>query len=158
MNDFSKRLLFSIFYFISSACFIHFLMDQDPSYHRHGLYLFTGKIVWLIGFIFKTLFLVGLLLGVLYLIEKGSAFYRELKFDLEDAALKNEEKKVHKRNVSLQLENQRQNEIKKFEELAIKAEEAKKIPTPTQAPPPVPQTEEDALKKAMDSIKFGGFS
>ena len=68
MDDFFKRLLLVAAYWIGAMCLIYLVMATDPGYQHNWLFILTGQIVGVIGFILKIAVFIALAVGGFYLV------------------------------------------------------------------------------------------
>ena len=156
MNDFLKRLLLSAGYVIGAMCLIHIVMGTDPGYRGHWLFIFTGKIVWLIALILKTTFFLVLATGIFNFSIAAIQAHDSWQEHKAEEAMKKKNEEVAKRNAAQQAIVASEMEFEAVAEKKRKEKEFEEHQRKRQLEKHGPRSEEDALAKAMDSLKFGG--
>lgn len=156
MNDFLKRLLQAVAYWTSAMCVIHILMTTDPGYQGNWLYLFTGKIVWLIALILKIGLFTALAVGVFYLVKTAIQNQNSWQEHKAEGVINNNEEAA-KRGAAHDLVIASACEFEAVAEKKRKEKELEEHRQMRHLEKFGPRSEDDALAKAMDSIKLGGF-
>lgn len=156
MDDFLKRLLLTAAYCIGAMYLIHLVMATDPGYQRNWLFIFTGQIVWVIGLILKIAFFLALAAGGFYLVIAAIQIHSSWEEQRAEAELQKNNEEVAKRAAAHNVVVARAVEFKAIAEEKRKRQEIEEHRKKIQAERFGPRSEEDALAKAMDSLKFGG--
>lgn len=156
IDDFFKRLLLTIAYFIGAMCVVHLMMATDPGYRGNWLFIFTGQIVWVIGIVFKIAFFLALAVGGFYFVIAAIQIRDSWKEQKAEAALQKNNEEVAKRAAAQHALAAREREFEAIAEEKRKRQELEERHKKIQAEKFGPRSEEDALAKAMDSLKFGG--
>lgn len=156
MNDFFKRLLLVAGYVIGALCLIHLVMGTDPGFHGNWLFIFTGRIMWLIALILKITFFVILAACIFYFLITAIQAHNSWQEHKADEAMKKNNKEVAKRNAARQAIAASAREFEAVAEKKRKEKEFEEHQRKRQLEKHGPRSEEDALAKAMDSMRFGG--
>ncbi len=156
MNDFLKRLLLIAGYLIVATCLIHLVMGTDPGFSGNWLFIFTGKIVWLIALILKITFFVVLAAGIFYFLIAAIQVLDSWQERKDEAAMKKNSEEVAKRNASQQAIVASAREFEAIAEKKRKDKEFEEHQLKRRLEKHGPRSEDDALAKAMDSINLGG--
>jgi uncharacterized membrane protein len=156
MNDFLKRLLLSAAYLIGAMCLIHLVMGTGPGFGGHWLFIYTGKIVWLIALILKITFFVIIVAGIFYFLNAAVQAHDSWQEHKAEEAMKKTNEEVAKCNAAQQAIVASAREFEAVAEKKRKEKEFEEHQRKRQLEKNGPRSEEDALAKAMDSLKFGG--
>jgi len=157
MDNFLKRLLMTIAYWVGAMCLIHLMMATDPSYQRNWLFIFTGQIVLTIGLVLKIGFFIALAIGGFYLASAAIQLHESWHLQVEEAAQKKNDEEVARRAAAHHAMAARAREVEAIAEEKRKKQELEEHRRKIHAERFGPRGEDDALEKAMASIKFGGF-
>ena len=85
MNEFSKRLGFTVLYFLGAAYAITSVMGLNRGYRANCLFIFTGKIAWGIEMAVKIAFFAALAAAAVCIVTKAIELYESLKREAEEA-------------------------------------------------------------------------
>lgn len=156
IDDFLKRLFWAVAYWMSAMCVIHIMMATDPGYQGNWLYIFTGKIVWLIALILKLGFIAAFAVGVFYLIGTAIQIQDSRQEHKAEEDMKNNNKEISRPNEAQAAVVASAREFEAVAEKKRKEKEFEEHRQKRHLEKYGPRSEEDALAKAMDSLKFGG--
>lgn len=156
-NDFLKRLLLTAAYWIGAMCLIHLAMATDPGYQSNWAYVFTGKIVSLIALILKITFFAALAVGVFYLVVVAVQAHDSWQEHKAEEVMKRSNEEVAKRNSAQDEILAQKRELQAIADKKRKDQEFEEYQKKRHHEKYGPRTEDDALAKAMDAMKLGGF-
>lgn len=157
MDDFLKRLLLPVVYWVGAMCLIHLVMGMDPGYRGNWVFVFTGKILWIVIMIFRITLFLGLAVGTYYLAVMAIKAHDTWQEQQAEEAMKKHNEEVAKRNAAQDEIMARKREQQAIEEKKRKDQEFEEHLQRRHLEKYGPRSEDDALAKAMDSIKLGGF-
>ena len=157
MNDFLKRLLLAAAYGVGAMCMIHLLMATDPGYRGHWLFVFTGHILWLITLILKLAIFLAIAVVVFYLLVIAIQIHDSWQEHKAEEAMKKNNEELAKCNAAQQAIVASAREFEAVSEKKRKEKEFEEHQHKRHLEKYGPRSEDDALKKAMDSLKLGGF-
>ena len=159
MNEFSKRLGFTILYFLGAAYAINSVMSLDRGYRGNWLFVFTGKIAWGVETAVTITFFGALAAVAVYIVTKAIELWESMKRDVEEeSARKNDEAVAERSRAAWAMELQRQNanSIEEVRREKLKALEYEERLKQLEAKRTGPRSEDDAIEKALSGMKFGG--
>ena len=156
MDDFIKRLWITGAFLLFSFNMIHFLMWVNGGYLHNWLFVATSKLVWLESWVIKICLALFSVFGSWWFVSEittGIASHKAKQIEDERVAEHNKRATEHK---ALYDGYEKQAlESKKHEE-KVKEEKLQKHQAQLIHEKFGPRKEEDALKKALDSINYGG--
>lgn len=159
MNEFSKRLGFTILYFLGAAYAINSVMGLDRGYRGNWLFVFTGKIAWGIETVVKIAFFAALAAAAVYIVVKAIELYESMKREDDEESLKKNNETVAERNRAawaMEVQRQNANSIEEVRREKLKAREHEEHMKQLEAKRTGPRSEDDAIEKALSGMKFGG--
>ena len=157
MNDFLKRMLLTAAYWLGAMCLIHFVMGTDPGYQGHRLFVFTGQIVSIISLILKIALFMAAAAAVFYFIVFVIQIHDSWQEHKAEEEMKKNDEEVATRAAFHHAMVARARELEVIEEKKRKDQELEEHLQRRHLEKYGPRSEDDALAKAMDSIKLGGF-
>lgn len=159
MNEFSKRLGFTILYFLGAAYAINSVMSLDRGYRGNWLFILTGKIAWGIEMAVKIAFFAALTVAAVFVVTKAIELYESMKRDAEEESARKNNEAVAERNraaAAMELQWRNASSIEELRREKIKAREHEEHLKKLEAQRNGPRSEDDAIEKALSGIKFGG--
>jgi 3-methyladenine DNA glycosylase Mpg len=159
MTEFSRRLGFTVLYFLGSAYAINSVMGLDRGYRGNWLFVFTGKIAWGIETVVKIAFFAALAAAALYIVVKAIELYESMSRESEEESLRKNNETVAERNRAawaMEVQRQNANSIEEVRREKIKAREYEEHLKQLEAKRIGPRSEDDAIEKALSGMKFGG--
>jgi hypothetical protein len=159
MNEFSKRLGFTVLYFLGAAYAINFVMGLNRGYRGNWLFVLTGKIAWGIETAVKILFFGALAVVAFFIVTKAIELYESMKREAEEeSVMKNNETVAERNRAAWAIEVQRQNanSIEDVRREKLKVREHEENMKQLEAKRTGPRSEDDAIEKALSGMKFGG--
>ena len=159
MSEFSKRLGFTVLYFLGSAYAINSVMGLDRGYRGNWLFVLTGKIAWGIETVVKIAFFAALVTAAIYIVTKASELYESMKREAEEESVTKNNETVAERNRAawaMEVQRQNANSIEDVRREKLKAREHEEHMKQLEAKRTGPRSEDDAIEKALSGMKFGG--
>lgn len=156
MDDFIKRLWITGAFLLISFNMIHFLMLVNGGYLHNWLFFATSKLVWLESWILKISLALFAVCGSWWFVSEITTSIASYKAkQIEDERIAEHNKKATEQKALYDGYEKQALETKKYAE-AAKEEKLKKQQAQLIHEKFGPRKEEDALKKALDSINYGG--
>lgn len=159
MNEFLKRLGFTVLYFLGAAYAINSVMSFNRGYRGNWLFVFTGKIAWGIETAVKIAFLAALVALAFYIVTKAMELYESMKREADEESLRKNNETVAERNRAawaMELQKQNANSIEEVRREKLKQREHEEHMKQLEAKRTGPRSEDDAIEKALSGMKFGG--
>ena len=156
MDDFIKRLWITGAFLLFSFNMIHFLMWVNGGYLHNWLFVATSKLVWLESWVIKVSLFLFVVYGFWWFVtEITTSIDLHKAKQIEDERVAEHNKKATEQKALYDGYEKQALETKKYKE-KVKAEKLQKQQEQLKHEKFGPRKEEDALKKALDSINYGG--
>lgn len=159
MNEFSKRLGFTVLYFLGAAYAINSVMSFNRGYRGNWLFVLTGKIAWGIETVVKITFFGALVAAAVYTVVKAIELYESMKREAEEESVRKNNETVAERNQAawaMEVQRQNANSIEDVRREKLKAREHEEHLKELEAKRLGPRSEDDAIEKALSGMKLGG--
>ena len=88
MSEFSKRLGFTVLYFLGAVYAINSVMSFDRGYRGKWFFVLTGKIAWGIETAVKILFFGALAVVAFLIVTKAFERYESMKREADEESLR----------------------------------------------------------------------